>query len=317
MSFRAPMWLWLLTLAPVALAFLLAREQRRASIARRFASERLRGVSNPLRGARPYLLSIGFAAIALAVAGPQAGYRIVPIFERESNRVIAIDVSNSMAAEDVGTSRLAAAKAIAKRIVENQEGRIGLIAFEGGAEVISPLTNDADAILALLETLQPGEVGQPGSDISAAVNAALRLIEADPNQKSDIVVISDGEEQGGRLTDALRRARTRGVTVHAISIGSAQGSMIPAGDGVLRDESGQIITTRANPEVLERVARNTQGLFFENPFAAHALDSLVVRRVSGPAKEKPVRVPIDRYQWPLALAFITLLGGSFLNRGAE
>jgi Ca-activated chloride channel family protein len=270
-----------------------------------------------MRGARPYLLAIAFGAIAVAVAGPQAGVRLVPLFEQESNRVIAIDLSNSMAAQDVGTSRLAAAKAIARRIVENQDGRIGLIAFEGSAEVISPLTNDAEAILALLDTLQPGEVGHPGSDISAAINGALRLIEADPNQKSDVVIISDGEEQGGRLTDALRRARTRGVTIHAISVGTAAGAVIPAGEGVLRDESGEIVTTRANPVLLGRVARSSEGLFFENPFSAHSLDSLIARRVGGPAKERPVRMPIDRYQWPLAIAFAAFLGGSLLNRGAE
>lgn len=317
MTFRSPMWLWLIAAAPVVLVFLLAREQRRASIARRFASERLRGISNPLRSLRPYFIALAVVAIAVAIAGPQAGFKLVPILDRESNRIVAIDVSNSMGAEDVGASRLAAAKGIAKRIIENHDGRVGLVAFEGAADVISPLTNDSEAVMTLIETLQTGEVGTPGSDLSAAVNTSLRLIEAEVNQKADIVVISDGEERGGRLADALRRARTRGAVVNTILVGTTEGATIPIPDGVLRDESGQVVTTHAATTALARMARTTGGMFFENPFSEHALDSLIVRRAAGEAKQKPVRVPIDRYQWPLALAFTAFFCGSILNRGAD
>ncbi len=312
------MWLWLSAAAPVVLVFLLAREQRRSTIARRFASERLRGIANPLRSLRPYFIALAVFAVAFALAGPQAGFTLVPILDRDSNRVIAIDVSNSMAAEDVGTSRLAAAKGIAKRIIENHDGRVGLVAFEGSADVISPLTNDTEAVMSLLDTLQTGEVGHPGSDLSAAVNSSLRLLESDVNQKADIVVISDGEEQGGgRLADALRRARTRGATVNTIVVGTLQGGTIPTSDGVLRDESGDVVTTHAETTALARIARSTGGQFLDNPFSEHALDSLVVRRLAGEGKQKPVRVPIDRYQWPLAFAFMAFFCGSVFNRGAD
>jgi Ca-activated chloride channel family protein len=317
MTFRAPMWLWLIAAGPIVLVFLLAREQRRASIARRFASERLRGISNRFRVMRPYFIALAVVATAVAIAGPQAGFHLVPILNRESNRVLAIDVSHSMGAEDVGASRLAAAKGIAKRIVENHDGRIGLVAFEGSADVISPLTNDSEAVMALLETLQTGEVGTPGSDLSAAVNTSLRLVDGEVNQKADLIVISDGEEQGGRLADALRRARTRGAIVNTILIGTTEGATIPMGDGVLRDESGEVVTTQASPTALARMARTTGGMFFENPFSEHALDQMIVRRVAGDGKHKPVRVPIDRYQWPLALAFTAFFCGSILNRGAD
>lgn len=317
MMLRSPNWLWLMATVPVALVFLLARERRRGQVARRFASERLRGVANPLRGLRPYVIAIAIAATSLALAGPQVGFRTVPIIERESNRVIAVDVSNSMCADDVGTSRLIAAKAIAKRLIENHDGRVALIAFEGTAEVVSPLTSDGDAVIALLDTLECGEVGEPGSDISAAINSSLRLIEADVNQKADAIIISDGEEQGGRVADALRRARTRGMPIHGIMIGTRGGSTIRTPNGVLRDDAGQIVTTYARADVLEHVARDTGGMFLDNPFSAHALDVLVLRRVAGAARETPVRVPIDRYQWPLAVAFTAFFFGSVLNRGAE
>ncbi|HUP45937.1 MAG TPA: VWA domain-containing protein [Thermoanaerobaculia bacterium] len=317
MTFRAPEWLWLAATLPLVLPFLIARERRRAHIARRFVSERLRGGGNPLRTARPYVIAAAIAATSLALAGPRAGFTTVEVRTREANRIIAIDVSHSMAAEDIGTSRLAAAKAIARRIIEQHNGRIGLIAFEAGAEVISPLTNDTDALLALADTLQAGEVGQPGSDLGGAVLAALRLIEADPGQKADVILISDGEEQGRRVDDALKRARARGVTVSGIVVGSAEGSTIPARQGVLRDESGEVVLTYARADVLQRLARGTGGRVLENPFSEDALRPLLSRSAPGAVRMSEVRVPVDRYQWPLALAFLAFFGASLLNRGAE
>src|SRR6185436_2273814 len=195
MTFRALSLLWLLALVPFVLLLLVMRERLRAQIARRFTSEHLRGVANPARALRPWLIALALLGAVVALAGPYAGYTLVPIMAREANRVLVIDVSNSMAAEDVGTSRLSAAKAIAKRLAEAQEGRIALLVFEASPDVVSPLTSDTDAVIALLDTLQQGEVGQPGSDLGTALIAALRLIETDPLQKADIVVISDGEDQ--------------------------------------------------------------------------------------------------------------------------
>lgn len=318
MTFRSTELLWLLALVPFALVFFIVRERDRRRTARRFVSERLRGVTNAVRPARPWLLALAIAAGVVALAGPRAGYTTVPVAERESNRIIAIDVSNSMAAEDVGTSRLAAAKAIAARLVAAHAGRVGLVVFESGAEVSSPLTSDGDAVNTLIDTIQPGEVGRPGSDIGSAILAAARVAEADPGQKADVVLISDGEEQGSRLREAIALAKERGLPVHAILIGTAEGTTIPSPDGgVLEDESGQAVTTYAHAETLETVARATGGTFLENPFSAHALDPLLVRRAAGKMKQHEVRVPIDRYQWPLALAFAALFLGSLVNRGAE
>ena len=124
MTFRSPEWLWLLAAVPLLLPFLIARERRRTYIARRFVSERLRGIGNPLRIARPYVLALATAAVSVALAGPYAGFTTVAVTTREANRVIAIDVSNSMAAEDIGTARLAGAKGIARRLIERHQGRV-------------------------------------------------------------------------------------------------------------------------------------------------------------------------------------------------
>jgi Ca-activated chloride channel homolog len=316
MTFRSAAMLWLLAAVPFALLLLFARERLRVRVARRFASERLRGVSNPARPLRPWLIGLALIAAIVALAGPHRGVTLVPITAREANRVLLIDVSNSMAAEDVGTSRLSAAKAIGKRLIEAQQGRVALIVFEAQPVVASPLTTDSDAVVSLLETLQPGETGQPGSDIGGAVIAALRLVEADPAQKLDMVLISDGEEQGARVAEAVRRAKGRGVEVSTIVVGTDAGSSIPTPTGPLRSESGDIVTSYARQELMRELAQSTGGRMLINPFAERALDPLLGER-TGSLRQTHARVPIDRYQWPLALAFFALLGGSLAHRGAE
>jgi Ca-activated chloride channel family protein len=307
MSFRTVNVLWLLAALPLALVFLVVRERARTRVARRFASERLRGVANPARALRPWLIGVALAASLIALAGPYAGFNLVPVVARESNRVLVIDVSNSMGAEDVGTSRLRAASAIAMRLARAQQGRIALIVFEAQPEIIAPLTTDDEAVASLIDTLQPGELGAPGSDVGSAVVAALRIIEAEPAQKGDVVVISDGEDQG---------ARARGVAVSAIVVGTAQGASIPTSQGPLRDTTGDLVTTYARTDVLGEIASESGGKLLENPFGARSLDPILG---TGAATERQThtRVPIDRFQWPLALAFIAFLGGSLLHRGAE
>jgi Ca-activated chloride channel family protein len=316
-SFHSIRFLWLALLVPLALLFFLTRERQRVRMARRFVSERLRGLANPVRFIRPWLAALTLLGCVIALAGPEAGFHVVPVEQRETNRVIVIDVSLSMDARDVGTSRLDAAKAIAKRIIDAQSGRVGLVIFESAAEVVSPLTSDGDAVEALLDSIQAGEVSNPGSDLSVALNAALRLVGGDVTQRGDVVVISDGEDQSTRLDDTIAKLAQRGVPVSTILNGTAAGSTIPRteGGGVLVDDNGQTVTTYAHPEALQKIARATGGTFYSNPFGEHALDSLAA--TGGALKQRNVRVPIERYQWPLAFACAMLFLGSLANRGAE
>lgn len=318
MTFRTVSLLWLLALVPFAAAFLVTRERLRNRVARRFASERLRGVAMPARVLRPWLLALALAAAVVALAGPYAGFTLVPVAAREANRVLVLDVSNSMGAEDVGTSRLSAAKALAVRLADAQQGRVALIVFEGQPEVASPLTTDTDAVASLIETVVPGEVGEPGSDVGSAILAALRLLESEPGVKADLVILSDGEDQGARVNEAIQRAKTRGIEISTIVVGSAEGSTIRTAEGPLRDENGETVTTYARTDVLSEIARGTGGRMLENPFGARSLDPLLENAATTATRRQThTRVPVDRYQWPLGLAVIALFAGTFVNRGAE
>lgn len=316
-TFAFPRLLWLAALVPLALLYLFLRERQRIAAARRFVSERLRGVANPARALRPLLIALALLAGVFAVAGPQAGFTVVPVEQRESNRVLVIDVSLSMLAEDVGTSRLDAAKAIAKRIIAAHQGRVGLVIFEQSADVVSPLTSDGEAVGALIDSINAGEIGLAGSDAGAALVKAARLLDADATHRGDIVLISDGEDQGTHTDEEVAKLGSRGIAVSTIAVGTTGGATIPdpSGRGPLRDDNGEVVTTGARPDALRRIASATGGKFFDNPFAEHALDTLAAS--GGTTRRTTVRVPIERYQWPLALAMLFLFLGSLTNRGAE
>ena len=317
MTFERSELLLILSVLPLVVLFLISRERLRRREAARLVSERLRGLSNTSRVARPWLLSVAFASAILAVAGPRVGSESVEIPRNERDRVVLVDVSKSMSADDLGSTRLDAAKAVAQRVMANHAGRVALIIFERSAEVISPLTSDSDAVSTLLDTIQPGELSHPGSDLGGAIDAAIDLAGRSMPQKVDVVLISDGEDQGKALQAAMARASTSSIAVHTITVGTSQGGPIKTeGSDELRDENGEVVTTSARADLMEKIARKTGGRALVNPFGEHALDVLVDGTISGDGRTT-VEQPIERFQWPLALSFLLFYCGSLTNRGAE
>lgn len=319
-SFHQPSWLWVALAAIPLTAGLWRFEETRRQLASRFVSERLRGKSNRFRTARPFLLGAGFLLAAVALAGPQFGREIVEVPQSDAARILVIDVSDSMSAEDVGTSRLSAAKAIAKRALQMHDGRAGLVIFEGEAGILSPLTTDVDAVATLLDSVAAGETGVPGSNFDSALGAAMRLMDAGSG-KADIVLISDGEQQGSTTLENLAGVADRGVPVHTVVIGTAEGGRIPAGrpGQFLRDESGTEVTSKADSRQMERIASETGGTFLVNPFDEGSLQRLA-RAGSGGSDasgRSTTTLPIERFQWPLGAALLFLIAGSVVHRGAE
>ncbi|HVR43959.1 MAG TPA: VWA domain-containing protein [Thermoanaerobaculia bacterium] len=314
--------LTLLAAIPLAAWFFIARERTRRLRSEALVSERIRGVRFPARILRPALLVAGLGCAALALATPRLGWQLVPSLHDQGAMAITIDVSSSMAAKDLGVSRLAAAQAVAKRIVQNERGRVALVAFESLGELISPLTTDTAAVSDLIDSLTAGELSVPGSDLGAAILVALEYLRKSGGRASEIVLISDGEDQGALLDQALERASELGIAISTITAGSGEPATIPLGPrgSDLRDVSGEIVRTRADPSVMERIAEQTGGTAIANPFDGDALAALGVPR-SGAELEisegRMRRIPVERYQWPLGTALLLLLAGSFLNRGAE
>lgn len=319
-SFHHPQWLWVALAAIPLTAGLWRLEVARRQLSDRFVSERLRGRSNRFRVVRPFLLGAGFLLAAAALAGPRFGHEVIDVPQSDAARILVLDVSDSMSTEDVGTSRLSAAKAVAKRALEMHDGRAGLVIFEGQAEILSPLTTDVEAVSTLLDSVAAGEIGMPGSNLDSALAAAIRLMDS-AGSRTDVVLISDGEQQGSTSLQSLAEVEARGVAVNAVVIGTEQGGRIPSGrpSQFLRDEAGSEVISRADAQQMGEIAKKTGGTLLINPFDEGSLKKLARADSEGHTEggRTTTTVPIERFQWPLCAALVLLIAGSVVHRGAE
>lgn len=318
LSFRAGWMVALALLVPLAAILFFRTERLRRELAGRFVAARMRGGEHRRRSTRPILLAASLLGIVLAASGPRYGYSLQNIPGDDTYRLILLDTSESMAAEDVGTSRFVAARAIARQLIEASSGRVGLLVFEREAEVISPFTSDLGALVALLDSVNTGQMSEAGSDLGKALLEGVSLVEKLDRRVVDFVIISDGEDQGHALSNAIRKLREEQIRVSAVAIGNTEGATIPTSDGPLRDQSGQVVRTAADPARMSRIAASTGGRLYVNPFASSSLDGLINSMPAAQRTEdRQVRVPTERYQWPLSVGLALALIASFLNRGAE
>ena len=273
MSFAAPAWLFgLLALPALAVleALLARRDARRAA---RFVARPLwaRVVRRPAAGwryARLALLLVATAGLVLALARPEWGVVREKVEREGVDVVLALDSSGSMATEDVSPSRFFIARNALQALVGDLEGdRIGLLAFEGEAYPLVPLTLDADAVSLFLETLEPGIVPAPGSSLGVGLAKGLEMFVDKERRNKALVLVSDGEDLEGDVEEAIRRAKEAGVVVHAVGVGTERGQPVPDFDregnrsGFKKDEAGSVVISRLHPETLEAVARGTGGTY--------------------------------------------------------
>lgn len=321
MRFGDLSWLWALGTVPLLALFFAWALWRRAVMLRRFAHpamlKRLSGgASLPRRLVKMALLTLAVALLLLALARPQWGSRMELVQRKGLDIVIAVDVSLSMLAEDIRPNRLARSKQEISRFVERLEGdRIGLVAFAGDAFLQSPLTSDHAAFRIFLDVLEPGLIDAPGTDISRALEVGLQAFPAGEGKHRVMILLTDGEDHGGRALAIAGEAARAGVVIHTVGIGSLSGVPIPVpGPGgqrtYKRDRQGGIVSTRLDPDLLMGIARTTGGEFHHaQPGRFELLDVLtkinVMERRSLDA-ESVSRLE-ERYQLPLAIAIGLLI----------
>jgi Ca-activated chloride channel family protein len=321
MHFASPEWLFGLLILPLlglvdALCARRDRERVARLVARPLWPRILRREDERLRYLRLGLLLLGASGIVLALARPQWGVTREKVEREGADVVLLLDSSGSMATADVPPSRFFLAKNALLSLVARLEGdRFGLVAFEGEAYPLVPLTLDADAVGLFLDSLEPGFLPTPGSSLAQGVDRGLELF-VDPARRNKVMVlVSDGEDLEGEVEAAVRRAREAGVVIHAVGVGTERGEPVPELDadgrstGFKKDENGQVVVSRLDEAALEGVARATGGRYFRLTASDPTLSALVAAIASleqaSVAREYAYR-PRERYQWPLAVGFFAL-----------
>jgi Ca-activated chloride channel family protein len=227
------------------------------------------------------LLVATVALLVTALARPQFGTRLETARREGQDIVVALDLSASMLAEDVAPSRLEKAKHAVGRLIDRLEGdRIGLVAFAGDAFVQAPLTVDYAAATMFLNAMEPDLLPVPGTNLGRALQVALDAFDPREEQHRVLIVITDGEDHEGEITEAVDRARDDAVRIYTVGIGSVEGVPIPdigpdgARRGFQRDENGEVVTTRLDEETLQGIARDTGGKYYRATAGESELDLL-------------------------------------------
>lgn len=210
---------------------------------------------------------LSFAALALivvALARPQFGSKKETITRQGIEAVIALDISNSMMAEDIAPNRLEKAKKIISRLIDKFENdKVGLIVFAGDAFVQLPITNDFISAKMFLETISPALISRQGTDIGGAISLAMKSFTNTEGVGKAIILITDGENHEGGAEEAAKLAADKGMNVYVLGIGSLEGAPIPA-DGsndYRRDKEGNVVVTKLNEQMAQTVAQAGNGAY--------------------------------------------------------
>lgn len=327
MIFESPAWLLgLLALPLIALfeSWLTGRDRERTArlVARPLWARVMRRPAARWRFIRLTLLLIGAAGMVTALARPQWGIVREKVEREGVDVVLVLDSSGSMATEDVPPNRFFLARQALASLIARLEGdRFGLVAFEGEAYPLAPLTLDADALGLFLETMEPGMVPAPGTALGSGLAKGLDLFVDKDRRNKVMVLVSDGEDLEGDVEEAVRRAKDAGVVVHTVGVGTEAGQPVPDFDrdgrrtGFKHDASGAAVVSRLNLSTLEAIARGTGGRAFRLTPTDPSLSSLAAA-IEGMERKSLAREfsyrRKERFQIPLAIGILAIALGLLL-----
>ena len=210
------------------------------------------------------LLVFAIALFSVLLARPQFGSKLETVKRKGVEVMIALDISNSMMAQDIQPTRLEKAKRLISRLVDGMENdKIGMIVFAGDAFTQLPITSDFISAKMFLETITPELVSKQGTAIGAAINLAARSFTPQEGVGKTIIVITDGENHEGGAVEAAKAAAEKGIQVNVLGIGMPEGAPIPikGTNDFRRDREGNVVVTRLDEAMCQEIAKDGKGIY--------------------------------------------------------
>jgi Ca-activated chloride channel family protein len=316
-----PYLLWLLLLLPlmVVLYYINRRWQQKAR--KTYAgSEHLDHIIPRISKRKPIikfgLYGFAYFLLIIGIANPQMGTKLEEVKREGVDIVIALDVSNSMMAEDYKPNRLERAKRAIEKLVDNlKSDRIGIIVFAGEAYIQLPLTSDYSAAKLFTTNISTEIVPTQGTAIGKAIEKCVSSLSHDKTKNRAIIIISDGENHEDDAAKAAEEAFDQGIIVHAIGMGSVQGSPIPIYKGrnqvgYRSDKSGNTVVSRLDENKLKEITSEGNGVYVRATNTSTGLSSIFNEINKMEKKEYETKQYTDfedRFQPFLALTLIILL----------
>jgi Ca-activated chloride channel homolog len=229
------------------------------------------------------LLSLALSLLVVAWANPQWGTKKEKVTRKSADIFIALDISNSMLAQDVRPNRLERAKQFGIRLIDAMRGeRIGIIIFAGNAYLQMPLTTDYAAATLFMKSANTEMAPTQGTAIADAIELAERSFAKDNKHHKALVIITDGENHDEEALEKMREANSNGLLAFTVGVGTAEGGQIPIdlGNGRIdfkRDETGNPVLTKINEDMLRQLAVAGAGSYFNLAQGEAVLDDLRVK----------------------------------------
>ncbi len=260
---------------------------------------------------------IGLTLIIVGASGPRIGSQLKEVEQKGREVIIALDVSNSMLAEDIKPSRIERAKQLINRMVDDMENdKIGLIVFAGDAYTQIPITDDYPSVKMFLSTTGPEMISKQGTAIGAAIELATRSFPSDEantgnsesiNNKA-IIVITDGENHEDDAVSAAKSAYEKGIKVFTIGLGDPAGVPIPISPGSSekrRNKDGTVVVSKLNEKLLMDIAREGDGAYIPVGMISSLMDELNKLQKTE-LKKKVFADYAERYQYFVGFGIIFL-----------
>ncbi|MCR4920125.1 MAG: VWA domain-containing protein [Bacteroidaceae bacterium] len=260
-----------------------------------------------------WLVQAALLCLIAALARPQFGTKIETRERQGIEAIIALDVSNSMLAQDVKPSRLQKAKMMVSNMVDDmRDDKVGLIVFAGQAFTQLPITSDYVSAKMFLETINPSMVSVQGTDIAEAIQLGLKSFTPNEGVSRAIFIITDGEDNEEKGVEAAKQAAKQGVRIYVLGIGDPAGAPIPieGTNQYIIDQEGNIVMSRLNEDMCREIARAGNGsyIYVDNSSSAQKKLSEQVDRLAKSTIESQVYSEFDeQFQGFLILALLFLL----------
>ena len=260
---------WLLTIPVFVVAYILITRHKRRQLSEFGDPELMAQLMPDASKSRPIvkfaLLMGALSLLIIAAARPQYGQQEKTVKRQGIEVMVALDISNSMLAEDVAPNRLDRAKQMLSKMIDNMvDDKVGLVVFAGEAFTQLPITCDYVSAKMFLNTISPKLIPTQGTAIGAALQTAIRSF---GSQESDagraIILITDGENHEDDAIAAAKQAQELGIQVFVIGIGKPEGSPIPVPgtNDYIKDRSGQVVVSRLNEEMCQEIAQAGKGAY--------------------------------------------------------
>ncbi len=261
------------------------------------------------------LLAVMVFALIIALVNPKFGTRIETVKRQGVDIVFAIDVSKSMLAEDIAPSRLGKSKQLASQIINNlASDRIGIVGYAGSAFPMLPITTDYSMAKMYIQDMHTDMVSSMGTALREAIEVGSNYFD-DPKTSKVMILISDGEDHGEGISDAIAMAKDKGIKIITVGVGTPDGGQIPIKQNgrtidYKKDTDGSIVVTKLNDATLKEIAKSTGGVFIYGSKTDEVLqlvDQTLQKIEKTDFESQQIADFQSQFQWFIGLALLLLI----------